>query len=84
LEVFFLLPRGERLRFFNDEKKFIVISIHAPVWGATFLKKQKQMGQIHFNPRSRVGSDGQGNVRQLHGQDFNPRSRVGSDILLQL
>ncbi len=30
------LPRGERLSFFTTQVRYIVISIHAPAWGATW------------------------------------------------
>ena len=36
-------------------KKYI--SIHAPAWGATGERSGLFMEQLHFNPRSRVGSD---------------------------
>ena len=55
------------------------ISIHAPAWGATFDGLDDIVRQLHFNPRSRVGSDLYG--YPYHGilVYFNPRSRVGSD-----
>ena len=34
---------------------------------------------MHFNPRSREGSDGGGRRTRAEGEDFNPRSREGSD-----
>ena len=34
------------------------ISIHAPVWGATVKRSVCFRRSCHFNPRSRVGSDG--------------------------
>ena len=33
------------------------VSIHAPVKGATYTKKQQRKIQRRFNPRSREGSD---------------------------
>ena len=33
------------------------ISIHAPAWGVTSEAAQRGGCNIHFNPRSRVGSD---------------------------
>ena len=33
------------------------ISIHAPVKGATITTRDVRMGKMHFNPRSREGSD---------------------------
>ena len=35
----------------------VIISIHAPAWGATMLLLTGSMCRRHFNPRSRVGSD---------------------------
>ena len=33
------------------------VSIHAPAWGATGARLDKEMKEQGFNPRSRVGSD---------------------------
>ncbi len=53
----FTLPCGERLlpsiNLFNCK----VISIHAPVWGATYLTDFFFFRCRDFNSRSRVGSD---------------------------
>ena len=58
LEIFqSTLPRGERLlrgKKITDQAK---ISIHAPAWGATVPFLAYECANIHFNPRSRVGSD---------------------------
>ena len=40
------------------------ISIHAPAWGATFLSLLRAREPLHFNPRSRMGSDSK-NMRFL-------------------
>ncbi|SPF49132.1 conserved hypothetical protein [Candidatus Desulfosporosinus infrequens] len=37
---------------------------------------------VHFNPRSRVGSDLNNYVDEIVATDFNPRSRVGSDSFI--
>ena len=37
------------------------------------------LGYWNFNPRSRKGSDHDGNGESRGGKDFNPRSRKGSD-----
>ena len=46
------------------------ISIHAPVWGATAAQGNHQQRHKHFNPRSRVGSDTTGTVRQTTSSRF--------------
>ena len=73
------LPRGERhcaISYKIDDRK---ISIHAPAWGATGGGKGAPQRARHFNPRSRVGSDGGESTGGVLAVDFNPRSRVGSD-----
>ena len=42
-----------------DYKKEIIISIHVPAWGPTQSCQSKAGTVFHFNPRSRVGNDGQ-------------------------
>ena len=37
--------------------KPIIVSIHAPAWGATLWQQQPCLRTYCFNPRSRVGSD---------------------------
>ena len=56
-----------------------MISIHAPVKGATLLFLFKILSGEYFNPRSREGSDYYTARRATCVQDFNPRSREGSD-----
>ena len=57
-EVFqFTLPCGER-HYETDLKKLKqYISIHAPVWGATYIILKERTDTGYFNSRSRVGSD---------------------------
>ena len=38
---------------------------------------------MHFNPRSREGSDGKHRLDTLNPGNFNPRSREGSDVLMK-
>ena len=38
--------------------KYLLISIHAPMWGATPVNCLQVPGNNYFNPRSHVGSDG--------------------------
>ena len=64
-------------------KRKVRISIHAPAWGATLRLQARQRRSGHFNPRSRVGSDGWCAGKQHNlTHHFNPRSRVGSDSFL--
>ena len=51
------LPRRER-REERDLVKRYVISIHAPAKGATIMRGGVSVKYVHFNPRSREGSDG--------------------------
>ncbi len=62
--------------FFRDP-----VSIHAPAWGATRLDGSQGAGGQGFNPRARVGRDGQAAVFQYAFAGFNPRARVGRDTL---
>ncbi len=59
----------------SQEKK---ISIHAPAKGAT-SKSFSTLPIIHFNPRSREGSDLMSGFTEYTKRNFNPRSREGSD-----
>ena len=72
-------PRRARrmLDVFNDCA--IQISIHAPAWGATTGLFSSGTRFRHFNPRARVGRDGEGSGEGHAGCDFNPRARVGRD-----
>ena len=56
-----------------------IISIHAPVKGATFAESLSVRLCRHFNPRSREGSDNRTDRAAANKPDFNPRSREGSD-----
>ena len=55
------------------------VSIHAPVWGATWEDRSGSGTRSGFNPRSRMGSDNAAIRFFLAGLCFNPRSRMGSD-----
>ena len=53
----FTLPHGERLAVGGGELDLLVVSIHAPAWGAT--RRRGRWGRRRgFNSRSRMGSDG--------------------------
>ena len=41
----------------SAEAKSTVVSIHAPVWGATKSRRRRTRASKSFNPRSRMGSD---------------------------
>ena len=51
------LPRGERQQPLRHDRNQVVVSIHAPAWGATNPRGIYLMSDKSFNPRSRVGSD---------------------------
>ena len=56
-----------------------LISIHAPVKGATTGAISAQVSMCNFNPRSREGSDTPLLNNSTIFVNFNPRSREGSD-----
>ena len=57
----------------------LVVSIHAPAWGATIALVVQLGIAIGFDPRSRVGSDAALPSSLSAQTSFDPRSRVGSD-----
>ena len=59
------LPCGERRYFRRFHYSFVVVSIHAPVWGATLQRFNVGKRYLCFNPRSRVGSDGSGRQKVM-------------------
>ena len=73
------LPRGERhyVRYYTAQ--IVNISIHAPARGATSRSHWANNCSVHFNPRSREGSDCYQALADRIGRNFNPRSREGSD-----
>ena len=64
---------------FPRRRLWIVISIHAPAWGATLADRLPCRVLWHFNPRARVGRDKSFDRRFPPLRDFNPRARVGRD-----
>ena len=52
-------PCGVRPSAFTVTKETNIVSIHAPVWGATFASTAF-FSSSSFNPRTRVGCDGVG------------------------
>jgi len=61
------------------EQLQVLVSIHAPAWGATERGKALPDILTGFNPRARVGRDGRGPGDRHYQQRFNPRARVGRD-----
>ena len=74
-----------RARVGRDARALVVwffignISIHAPVWGATFAPNRWGADGAHFNPRARVGRDMSVTFFSVSPSYFNPRARVGRD-----
>ena len=62
-------------------KRHEIVSIHAPVKGATPVLGQAQRFRACFNPRPREGGDRFGPVSQpTTTHCFNPRPREGGDL----
>ena len=62
----FTLPCGERRNLFHVFLCASWISIHAPVWGATFRNRSTLLVFKYFNSRSRVGSDEETAIKMLN------------------
>ena len=60
----------------------VIISIHAPVKGATRTSEVLLQRGVHFNPRTREGCDTTFRKFYDFQKDFNPRTREGCDIVL--
>ena len=56
-------PRGARHRDDQRQPAAGRVSIHAPAWGATRCRAPFRPGRLRFNPRARVGRDGQMTIR---------------------
>ena len=63
------------------ERGALVISIHAPAWGATSLHGLILPPWSNFNPRTRMGCDVPGICGCQERHNFNPRTRMGCDLL---
>ncbi len=50
-------PRGVRHRPAHGLPRLVMVSIHAPAWGATVRPLSAAAFRIRFNPRTRVGCD---------------------------
>ncbi len=55
------------------------VSIHASAWDATCVTKACASGTAGFNPRVRMGRDGQPPLLWPPDYGFNPRVRMGRD-----
>ena len=62
-----------------DAKSTAAVSIHAPAWGATAAFRRRKSGKRRFNPRTRVGCDGENFRAGTLPAGVNPRTRVGCD-----
>ena len=72
-------PRGVRLLCQVVGFDRVLVSIHAPAWGATWRRSARYRLLQSFNPRTRVGCDKRTRRRDRRRMRFNPRTRVGCD-----
>ena len=64
-------------------RAYAVISIHAPVKGATERPQRPRLEMRNFNPRTREGCDsGVSALAGIPGIYFNPRTREGCDMTM--
>ena len=71
-------PRGVRRATVHGDECTVIISIHAPTWGAT-RRRQENYRDKNFNPRTHVGCDVYKDSLSLSSTHFNPRTHVGCD-----
>ena len=64
----------------TSSKPCILVSIHAPVLGATLPPFVNLDAYLGFNPRTRIGCDLRMQITSLVIWCFNPRTRIGCDI----
>ena len=57
-----------------------LISIHAPMWGATIDTLLYHIEVVNFNPRTHVGCDRRLWLNGNKYSNFNPRTHVGCDV----
>ena len=60
---------GDDTELFADEH--IIVSIHAPAWGATSGRLRTMFSRGSFNSRPRVGGDGEVNDFYMHYTCFS-------------
>ena len=58
-----------------------MISIHAPVKGATVFNRPSRFKEHNFNPRAREGRDDKPFSGKSAFFNFNPRAREGRDLM---
>ena len=58
----------------------IIISIHTPAWGVTYIICPKCILEHDFNPHARVGRDPEIAIEAHCLHYFNPHARVGRDV----
>ena len=70
-----------RVRLYDNwsREETIIISIHAPVKGATWVSLVCQCIPYNFNPRTREGCDRNAWYNKYVKWNFNPRTREGCD-----
>jgi len=73
-------PCGARPIVKGDKNKISVVSIHAPVRGATRLIRAIWTKMGSFNPRARAGRDPALPESSIAELSFNPRARAGRDL----
>ena len=59
----------------------LIVSIHAPAWGATPDNNGRLSPPGRFNPRPRMGGDITRHTEPCEGRCFNPRPRMGGDAI---
>ena len=65
----------------GEEGRELVISIHAPVKGATLNRLIDELEKEDFNPRTREGCDrASSSLFRRDAYHFNPRTREGCDF----
>ena len=71
-------PRGARLLWFKPARHTDLVSIHAPVWGATAARASRPFENGNFNSRARVRRDRSHQPMILsHGQSQYAHLRRG-------
>ena len=81
-------PRGARHEIKSARSQCVIVSIHAPAWGATYKFKMFDPGVSCFNPRARVGRDSMAPMllsqRPLWLQGREPLCGTGQKDMLSL
>jgi len=70
---------GRDIPIYRDIINDILVSIHAPVMGATNKRVDDKKGGTCFNPRARDGRDKIKKRTDILRLGFNPRARDGRD-----